>query len=114
MSNERRDEPRPVHRTEIDGVPVFWVDTPARLHAELVFGVGLADETMLTTGVTHLVEHLVMRQLGELPHAANAGVGVGTTSFEASSSPPVVAEHLRRLCRALAEPDMGQLDIEAG
>lgn len=45
----------PVQRTDVDGVPVVWVDTPGRLHAQLVFRVGITDETFLTTGVTHLV-----------------------------------------------------------
>ena len=112
MSNVEATGSRPVHHTEVDGVPVFWVRTGARLHAELVFGVGLADETFTTTGVTHLVEHMAMRRLGEHVHAANAGVGLCMTSFEVSSSPAVVVEHLRRVCRALAEPDPALLEVE--
>lgn len=101
-----------VRRTEIDGVPVFWTDTPGRLHAELVFGVGSADESFLTTGITHLVEHLVMRVLGEYDHAANACVGLSTTTFEVSSSPAVVVDHLERVCRAIGGIDVGPLDVE--
>lgn len=104
----------PVQRTDVDGVPVVWVDTPGRLHAQLVFGVGITDETFLTTGVTHLVEHLVMRGLDEFVHEANAGVGLSVTTFEVTSSPPVVVEHLRRLCAAIADPDVAHIALERG
>ena len=74
----------PVRQAEVDGVPVYWVDTGTRLRAELVFGVGRVDEEFLTTGITHLVEHMTMHRLGDYAHAANACVGVDTTSFEVS------------------------------
>ncbi|MBM7790511.1 insulinase family protein [Tenggerimyces flavus] len=102
-----------VHRTVVDGVPVFWVDTPGRrLTARLLFGVGLADETLLTTGISHVIEHLTMRQVGEHPYAANASVGTFVTEFEVSSSPEVVTEHLAKVCRSLAELDLEPLDVE--
>lgn len=101
-----------VFRAEVDGVPVFWSDLPGRLEAHLVFGVGMRDETFVTTGITHVVEHLAMRALGELHYAYNASVGPSETIFEVASSPEVVAEHLRRVCLSLAELDLTGLDVE--
>ncbi|WP_075553660.1 insulinase family protein [Pseudonocardia sp. Ae505_Ps2] len=102
----------PVRRTTVDGVPVLWVDTAGPLHAELLFGVGRADETFRTTGITHLVEHLVMRSLGDLDHDANAGVSLLTTGFEVSGPPAVVVDHLRRLCGAIARLDLDPIEAE--
>jgi hypothetical protein len=96
----------------VDGVPVFWVDAPGRLTARLLFGVGLADETLLTTGITHLIEHLTMRQVGEHAYAANASVGTFVTEFEVSSSPEVVSAHLAQVCGALSGLDVEPLDVE--
>lgn len=101
-----------VHRTVVDGVPVFWVDAPGRLTARLLFGVGLADESLLTTGISHVIEHLTMRQVGEHPYAANASVGTFVTEFEVSSSPEVVSDHLGKVCRALSALDLEPLDVE--
>lgn len=102
----------PVQRTTVDGIPVFWVDLPGPLHAELVFGVGRADETFRTTGITHLVEHLVMRRLGELDHTANAAVSLLLSGFEVTGEPQVVVDHLTRLCGAIRWPDLTEIDRE--
>lgn len=48
------------HRTSTSGVPTFWTDGPGRFSAGLVFRVGRVDETLVTSGITHLVEHLAL------------------------------------------------------
>ncbi|NIH85078.1 M16 family metallopeptidase [Amycolatopsis granulosa] len=103
-----------VHRTEIDGVPVFWTGQPGRLSASLLFGVGLAHETFLETGVTHLVEHLAMRRVRTSRYDNNATTGVLCTSFDVSSAPETVTGHLRRVCESLADLDTGPLRLERG
>ncbi|GAB3564743.1 hypothetical protein GCM10027445_09120 [Amycolatopsis endophytica] len=103
-----------VHRTEIDGVPVFWTDQPGRLTASLLFGVGLARETFLETGITHLVEHLAMRGVRTSRYENNATTEVLHTSFDVTSTPEAVAEHLRRVCDSLAHLDTGPLKLERG
>ncbi|MDQ0376960.1 M16 family metallopeptidase [Amycolatopsis thermophila] len=103
-----------VHRTEIDGVPVFWTDQPGRLSASLLFGVGLAHETFLETGITHLVEHLAMRRVRTTRYENNAATEVLHTSFDVTSGPENVVEHLRRVCVSLANLDTGPLRLERG
>ena len=53
-----------VHRTEVDGVPVFWADGPGNAVGQLVFRVGQADEPLPLRGMTHLIEHLALASLG--------------------------------------------------
>lgn len=101
-----------VHRTEIDGVPVFWTDLPGRLTAHLIFGVGMRDETFLSAGITHLVEHLTMRAVPQPHYACNASVGPMVTDFEVASSPATVVEHLARVCAALGAADVRSIDVE--
>ncbi|WP_246127580.1 insulinase family protein [Amycolatopsis rhizosphaerae] len=105
----------PVHRTEIDGVPVFWSGRPSgRLSATLVFGVGTAHEDFLGTGLTHLVEHLAMRPVRTNRYQNNATTEVLHTGFEVTSAPETVAEHLRRVCTSLSRLDTGPLEAERG
>jgi hypothetical protein len=49
-----------VRRSEVGGVPVFWADAPRPYEVQLLFRMGRADETLATSGITHLVEHLAM------------------------------------------------------
>jgi predicted Zn-dependent peptidase len=103
-----------VHRTEVDGVPVFWHTQPGRLTASLIFGVGIAHETFLETGITHLVEHLAMRPLRTSRYENNATTEMLHTSFDVSSSPETVVDHLHRICRSLSALDTGPLELERG
>jgi predicted Zn-dependent peptidase len=103
-----------VHRTEVDGVPVFWHTQPGRLNASLIFGVGIAHETFLETGITHLVEHLAMRPLRTSRYENNATTAMLHTSFDVTSSPETVVDHLRRICESLSDLDTGPLDLERG
>ncbi|WP_236794943.1 pitrilysin family protein [Amycolatopsis sp. GM8] len=101
-----------VHRTEVDGVPVFWHTQPGRLNASLLFGVGIAHETFLETGITHLVEHLAMRPLRTGRYENNASTAMLHTSFDVTSSTETVVDHLRRICVSLSNLDTGPLEVE--
>ncbi|NKQ54884.1 insulinase family protein [Amycolatopsis sp. K13G38] len=104
--------PPPVHRGEIDGVPVFWNEQPGRVSASLIFGVGVAHETFLGSGITHLVEHLAMRPLRTGRYDNNATTEMLHTSFDVTSGPETVVDHLRRICESLSELDTGPLEVE--
>lgn len=95
--------PPGVRRSEIDGVPVFWVERPAspRLSAQLLFGVGQADEPFTGGHITHLLEHVVMRRFTDATYETNAGVGVWVTSFDVESRPATVTRHLREVCETI-------------
>lgn len=103
-----------VHRTEVDGVPVFW---PAGLHrpgASLVFGVGRAHETFLETGITRLVERLALRAVPDRRHRKNANTDLLHTSFDiAGDGAETVADQLDRICAALSNLDVSPLEQES-
>lgn len=98
-----------MRRTEIDGVPVFWTGRRGGSHARLLFGVGLAHEAFLETGITHLVARLATRT-GRCTGSAEAL----HTTFEAPGGPEAAAERLRRVCLALGDLDTGPLDRDRG
>lgn len=101
-----------VHRTEVDGVPVFWHDQPGELTANLVFGVGLAHENFLQSGLTHITRHLAMWPLPPARHDSNTAVEMLHTTFDVTADPQVVVEHLRRVCASLGALDTSRLDVE--
>ena len=100
--------------TEIDGVPVFWQDAPGPLTAGLMFACGTRDESFLTIGVTHLVEHLVMSTLPRVHHDRNASVDLTTTSFYATGRPDQVVAFLRGVCEGISAAPVDRLAQEAG
>jgi hypothetical protein len=99
----------------IDGVRVLrHSGTQSRTDVTLTFAVGSRDETLRTIGVAHVLEHLVMHAARGLPIEMNAEVDLMTTTFVASGSAARVGEFLTGLCRALAEPPVERLAVEAG
>jgi predicted Zn-dependent peptidase len=100
-------------QTSIDGVPVFHAAGPAPLTAGLVFGVGRRDESFVTGGLTHLVEHLTMRAVGRTTLNANASVDLTATEFFATGPADRVVDFLRAVCLALADLPTEQLAVEA-
>lgn len=103
-----------MERSLVDGVPVLWAPAPGPLTAGLVLGVGRRDESVVRGGLTHLVEHLVMRSLGRTTLDCNATVDVTSTQFTATGSPEQVAGFLRAVCAALADLPTDGLSAEAG
>ncbi|MFJ5697269.1 insulinase family protein [Arthrobacter sp. NPDC093139] len=101
-----------LQRTDVDGVPVFWVEGPAPLTAHLVFRAGVRDETFMSAGLTHLVEHLAMSSIPDLRQSHNAGVELAFTSFMASGKAESVASFLSAVCSSLTAPDFGRLEVE--
>ncbi|MGL4744555.1 MAG: hypothetical protein ACRCXL_09265, partial [Dermatophilaceae bacterium] len=64
-----------VHADEIDGVAVIWVDSSRpTLRASLVTRAGVVDETLPTTGWTHLAEHLALHDRDRGTFAVNGSV----------------------------------------
>jgi len=102
-----------VIRTEIDGVPVLWERGPEPMTAALVFRVGARDETFRTTGVTHLIEHLVMASLDRSPLDRNAMVDLNSTVFHATGRPEAVVDFINRVCAALSDLPLGRLEKES-
>lgn len=101
-----------VQRTDVGGVPVFWVEGPQPLTAHLIFRVGVRDESFMTAGLTHLVEHLAMSSIPDLRQSHNAGVELTFTTFTAGGKAEHVGSFLAAVCSAISAPDFGRLDIE--
>ena len=100
--------------SEINGVPVFWQEAPGPLTAGLVFGCGTRDETFMTIGVTHLVEHLVMSTLPRTHHDSSATVDLFTTEFVATGRPDQVVAFLRTVCAGISAIPVDRLPQEVG
>lgn len=104
--------PPQIHRTDVDGVPVYWADTPGRLEAHLYFRVGVRDESFATTGITHLIEHLAYSRLPAIKHEHNGQVELGLTTFSATGRPEAVAATLEDLCGSLGAIAAGDVAPE--
>ena len=98
--------------TTVNGIPALWTDGPAPYTAALVFGSGATDETLRTSGVAHLVEHLVMAAQGRTALDVNAMVDDVTTVFHASGDRRAVAEWLAGVCAAVRDLPLDRLATE--
>jgi hypothetical protein len=103
-----------VHTTEIDDVPVFWQEAPGPLQAGLLFACGTRDESFMTIGVTHLVEHLVMSTLPRAHYDRDASVDLTTTSFSVTGRPEQVVEFLAGVCTGISRLPVERLSQEVG
>lgn len=101
-----------MQRIEVNGVPVFWQQGPEPLSAGLCFGVGRRDESFVDSGLTHLVEHLVMGALPKSHLDRNASVSPKTTEFTATGRPEAVAGFLHEVCRLLSDLPTDRLATE--
>lgn len=108
MSTRSTDNDRPAttspttpSETSIDGVPVLWSDLAHDPTATLTFAVGYRDTGPVTAGITHLVEHLVMRRIGPVDGVANAASGLDMTVFYVSGSQEAQAACLAAVCEAI-------------
>ncbi len=71
-------------RTVLDGVPTYYAAIDGPFTATLAFRVGRADETLLRSGLTHLIEHLAMPIDDAHALEANATVEPSLTVFYAT------------------------------
>ena len=100
-------------RTERGGIPVWFSDVPGPCFASLMFRVGIADETLSTCGITHLVEHLALYTLGRRDHQYNGFVDDVRCVFYASGEEDEVLEFLRPgLGAAVADLPEERLEAE--
>jgi predicted Zn-dependent peptidase len=100
-----------VRRGTVDGVPIYWADSPGLTYASLIFRVGWADETLPAFGITHLVEHLALHGL-LYGSQVNGRVEAETTSFIAAGSPEDVSAAVTRVVSSLRSLPMERLDAE--
>src|SRR6202046_1808076 len=98
----------------VDGIPVLRADSPGgRSGAMLTFRVGRFDETLPSSGITHLVEHLTLSGPDQPGYEFNAEVsGRFTTFFMEGPAPSNVASFVARVCRGLAADHSSRLEQE--
>ena len=103
-----------IERERVDGVMVLRADLPVdRTVACLTFRVGRFDETLPSSGVTHMVEHLTLVDKTEAPYSFNASVNGRYTSFYMESKDPShVGAFVADVCRGLATHRGTMLDRE--
>ena len=95
---------RTLQRTEGAECRCGGSEAPGEFFCSLMFRVGLADETLATHGITHLVEHLALFALGRRDHAYNGFVDDTRCVFYASGERDEVLEYLRLGAAALQRP----------
>ncbi|MFJ3233313.1 M16 family metallopeptidase [Streptomyces sp. NPDC086787] len=101
-----------VDHTTVQGVPVLHAPAPGARTAGLLFRVGRADETLATSGITHLVEHLALHRLG-LSDAHHNGVTANTyTLFHVTGEEHEVVSYLNGVCAALRDLPLNRLETE--
>lgn len=92
---------------------LLWADRGAPYTGSLTFGAGRRDETFVTGGITHLVEHLAMSALAPSHLDRNASVDEGVTRFTATGTPEAVGEFLSDVAAALSDLRTDRLEVEA-
>jgi zinc protease len=100
-----------VHLTEVDGVPAVWADVPGPLRAALLVRVGTADETLVTSGITRMLQHLALAELGHGDHP-NGHVDQTTMHFSCTGDAERVGDFIETVTRRLADPPTSGLDEE--
>lgn len=108
--------PAPLHtveRTELDGVPVYRVETSGPAFGMLLFRLGRIDEPLTHAGVTHLVEHLAFHRLRHLPYEHNGATEPAFTRFFAEGEQDEVDAFLRTVLDTLVDPPLDRVRREA-
>lgn len=97
---------------ESGGVPVLLAPREGNLGAGIAFRVGTAHETLATSGITHLVEHLALR--GQVLSEAhlNGHTHTDVTVFHVAGSVADVVSYLNDVCASLQDLPLDQIETE--
>ena len=91
---------------------MWWADVPGEFFCSLMFRVGLADETLATNGITHLVEHLTLFELGRRDHPFNGFVDDQRCALYASGERAEALEFIRLVAASLGALPLERLGAE--
>ncbi len=86
---------------EVDGVPVLLAPREGNVGGGIVFRVGSADETLATSGITHLIEHLALQTQVLSEAHLNGQTHADVTLFHVAGSTEEVVRYLNDVCTAL-------------
>ncbi len=102
-----------VHRTEVDGVPVFWSDLGRpTLRATLSFRIGQADEPLARRGLVHLIEHVALDGRWPVYLEVNGATGPISTTFLLDGPPELVVDALGLVTAAIGRLEPARLERE--
>jgi zinc protease len=103
-----------ISRTDVGGMPVLHAPQPqgSPFLAQLIFRVGISDETLPLRGITHLVEHLALPVSHQPPVEFNAVVMGSFTHFWFSGPRDETLRLLEATGAALADPQVSRLERE--
>jgi hypothetical protein len=90
-----------VSRSNINGVRVYQADLPGVCCGTLVFGVGKRNEPATLSGITHLLEHLLLRLMEPISVEHSAVVSDNSLTVYASGSADEVRQFFSDFTRAV-------------
>lgn len=99
-----------LHWTEVNGVATVWTEAPDPLRGGLLFRTGRADETLVTAGQTHLLEHTVLSVINN--RFSNGTVANLVTSFVSMGRPEDLSAFFSRVCEVLQSLPADRLEAE--
>jgi zinc protease len=100
-----------VHHDVLDGLSTYWVEDGSPFRAVLVFRAGMADETLPTRGICHLIEHLAIKPRPRL-FTFNGWCGIDSTGFWAEGERDEVLDYLSEVARLLHQLPQDRLVAE--
>ena len=104
------------HWGEVDGVPTLWSGQGAvqgPLQACLLFGAGICDETLPSSGIDHLIEHLALQRLGNRAYQLNGQARPVSTVFRVMGDAEEIVEFFGHVACELRELPIDRLTDEA-
>ncbi|MEU4552981.1 insulinase family protein [Micromonospora violae] len=101
-----------IQHLDVDGVPTLLAATGGPMRAGLTFRVGTADETLASSGITHLIEHLALAPLGLADYHVNGATAQAFTTFHTQGSDADIAAFLTAVCGNLTDLPLARLDVE--
>jgi predicted Zn-dependent peptidase len=101
-----------IAHTTTHGIPTLYAPRPGEITAGLFFRVGRADETLATSGITHLVEHLALHRLGLSDLHYNGATANAYTLFHVTGDEDEVVTYLNSVCAALRDLPLDRMETE--
>jgi hypothetical protein len=91
-----------VTQSSHNAIPAYSVDRSGIFTGSLMFGVGFRDEPVTLAGITHLVEHAVLRLVQPVTLWHGGSVQMDSVEFYACGEPDAVAGYLNAIAAAVS------------
>ncbi|WP_139023262.1 insulinase family protein [Arthrobacter globiformis] len=91
-----------VRKSSHKGIPSYSVDRGGIFTGSLLFGVGFRNEPVTLAGITHLVEHAVLRMVQPVTLWHGGAVQMDSVEFYACGDADAVAGYLNAIAAAVS------------